>query len=87
MVSLISIHSLYAEGDIPIIILLWLCINFNPLPLRRGRLGDWEYRWDSIKISIHSLYAEGDKCLGLFTLCLEEFQSTPSTQRETQAGI
>ena len=56
----ISIHSLYAEGDIDRVLLVLFYSYFNPLPLRRGR------RLVSFKCSASSI-----------------FQSTPSTQRET----
>ncbi len=38
-------------------------------------------------ISIHSLYAEGDGLLWDYYTLADLFQSTPSTQRETEAGI
>ncbi len=58
--EMISIHSLYAEGDKITAIKNKCFYYFNPLPLRRGRL--FQGFWDGLGdwISIHSLYAEGD---------------------------
>ena len=55
----ISIHSLYAEGDIVKEQEIAGVEDFNPLPLRRGRPNREQSQTRAI-ISIHSLYAEGD---------------------------
>ena len=57
---LISILSLYAEGDCFGICLICLIINFNPLPLCRGRQFYLLLVGIIVVISILSLYAEGD---------------------------
>ena len=56
----ISIHSLYAEGDKRPTHKRAQRFYFNPLPLCRGRQADERRLKLEIMISIHSLYAEGD---------------------------
>ena len=58
-------------------------MNFNPLPLCRGRRSS-RYKISSISgISILSLYAEGDRARINFIASHIIFQSSPSMQRET----
>ena len=59
--KLISILSLYAEGDMyPMLDFTRAGLNFNPLPLCRGRPETDEEAEALCDISILSLYAEGD---------------------------
>ncbi len=78
----ISIHSLYAEGDnycvsdkTDFAISIHSLYAEGDTPRRAARKFD--------NISIHSLYAEGDAEYAIRKWLLEQFQSTPSTQRET----
>ena len=57
----ISILSLYTEGDLNQITAQVDGLNFNPLPLYRGRP-----TWDEVAV------------------VMNEFQSSPSIQRETE---
>ena len=78
----ISIHSLFTEGDHPPIPPLSLTLYFNPLPLYRGRHGSVFYRdsrWDFNPLPLY----RGRQSLITVYMGLDEFQSTPSLQRET----
>ena len=56
----ISIHALYAEGDLHIPSEISFSRHFNPRPLCRGRQNSMSGSEMKVKISIHALYAEGD---------------------------
>ena len=59
----ISIHALFAEGDVLEMCKKLLRENFYPRPLRRGRPVDEQGRGYVYRISIHALFAEGDSAL------------------------
>ena len=59
--------------------------HFNPLPPHGGRLNSTHFSGRQKKISIHSLRMEGDAVYFADPVAIEEFQSTPSAWRETQA--
>ena len=56
----ISIHALFAEGDVSGETITGSVNNFYPRPLRRGRHLDALSGIMDIMISIHALFAEGD---------------------------
>ena len=64
--TLISILSLYTEGDGIEDIDFSAAYDFNPLPLYRGRLCTTSKALDIIFISILSLYTEGDLAAGYY---------------------
>ena len=67
--------------------IVYAWINFNPLPPRRGRQWRWRIFKSRMMISIHSLLAEGDVHACKSTYHQYQFQSTPSSQRETSKTI
>ena len=57
--------------------------HFNPLPPHGGRLQNCFQLFTFSLISIHSLHTEGDTGQAVTLKIRTEFQSTPSTRRET----
>ena len=57
---------------------------FNPLPPHGGRLQNCFQLFTFSLISIHSLHTEGDTGQAVTLKIRTEFQSTPSTRRETR---
>ena len=78
----VSIHSLYAEGDVPEPDRQADRACFNPLPLRRGRRKTPVYAWLRYRFNPLPL-RRGRLDAFAFTSFSVLFQSTPSTQRET----
>ncbi len=80
----ISIHSLYAEGDAPALLFRTSKRDFNPLPLRRGRLYAQKCKMRSSKDFNPLPLRRGRLRRALHMHLWDSFQSTPSTQRETR---